>query len=64
MMVKDFIAKLLAVRKDLEYQPATVRIAGSFLYEQLAEPVREIVASTRKASETMSYLGRKAKDET
>ena len=64
MMVKDFIAKLLAVRKDLEYQPAVVRIAGSFLYQELANPVRNIVASTRKASGLLNHLGRLVKDET
>ena len=64
MMVKDFIAKLLALRKDLQYQPARVTIADSFLYQELAEPVREIVASTRNASRAMKHLGKQLKLET
>ena len=54
--VRDFVGRLLALQKALEYEPEVVRVEDSLVCEELRGPVQDLVLASHSASKEMKRL--------
>ena len=54
--VREFVGRLLALQKALEYEPEVVRVENSLLCEELRKPVQDLVLASHSACKEMKRL--------
>jgi hypothetical protein len=60
--VREFVGRLLALQKALEYEPEVIRVEESPLCEELRRPVQDLVLASHSASKEMKRLSRRLAD--
>jgi len=60
--VREFVGRLLALQKALEYEPEVIKVEDSLLCEDLRRPVQDLVLASHSASKEMKRLSRRLAD--